>query len=85
LVVQLQHSEQYISLLLLLPVSSVGTSSESEEEIVFQRKNRRNNVLRSPDVSLKRAETTEAKDERIIVRTKLLSAMTLLSVCTGWE
>ncbi|XP_021258717.1 Fanconi anemia group M protein isoform X2 [Numida meleagris] len=27
-----------------------GTSSESEEEIVFQRKNRRNNVLKSPDV-----------------------------------
>ncbi|XP_010710473.1 Fanconi anemia group M protein isoform X1 [Meleagris gallopavo] len=27
-----------------------GTSSESEEEIVFQRKNRRKNVLKSPDV-----------------------------------
>ncbi|XP_015721384.1 Fanconi anemia group M protein isoform X2 [Coturnix japonica] len=27
-----------------------GTSSESEEEIVFQRKNKRNNVLKSPDV-----------------------------------
>ncbi|XP_072193468.1 Fanconi anemia group M protein [Excalfactoria chinensis] len=27
-----------------------GASSESEEEIVFQRRNRRNNVLKSPDV-----------------------------------
>ncbi|OXB56805.1 hypothetical protein ASZ78_014380 [Callipepla squamata] len=34
----------------LLVQMLTGTSSESEEEIVFQRKNRRNNVLKSPDV-----------------------------------
>ncbi|NWS10698.1 FANCM protein, partial [Pachyramphus minor] len=42
---------------------AAGTSSESEEEIVFQRKNRmKKNVLKSPDVSLrKRKWAGEAK------------------------
>ncbi|NXV47250.1 FANCM protein, partial [Uria aalge] len=47
---------------------AAGTSSESEEEIVFQRKNRKKkNVLKSPDVSLrkrKKKKKTNKKDEK---------------------
>lgn len=42
---------------------SVGTSSESEEEIVFQRKNRKKNVLKSPDVSLNRENKRQEKQK----------------------
>ncbi|NXX19295.1 FANCM protein, partial [Podargus strigoides] len=42
-----------------------GTSSESEEEIVFQRKNReKKNVLKSPDVSLRKIKIIIIKKRR---------------------
>ncbi|NXX05291.1 FANCM protein, partial [Larus smithsonianus] len=41
---------------------AAGTSSESEEEIVFQRQNRKKkNVLKSPDVSLRKRKKTQQK------------------------
>lgn len=44
---------------------SVGTSSESEEEIVFQRKNRKKkNVLKSPDVSLGKRKKKKRQEKQ---------------------
>lgn len=49
---------------MLFTVFPLGTSSDSEEEIVFQRKNRKKmNVLASPDVSLRGKTKIKKKNQ----------------------
>lgn len=66
---------------------SVGTSSESEEEIVFQRKNRKINVLKSPEVSLNRENKRQEKQKarKSNIKAKILFAFILISVHIGYE
>jgi len=74
---------------MLFTIFSVGTSSDSEEEIVFQRKNRKKkNVLESPDVSLRKTKRKDKKSKitrKSITKTKILCAIILISVYIGYE